>query len=319
MSVSSWDGTSRGILVIGAGELGMPVLRNIARRAADVPGASVDVLLRAHTIDSTVPAKQRDVAEIRALGIGIVPGDLVESTIEDLAAIFSGYDTVIGCTGITAGLDTPMKVAQAALLTKLPRYFPWQFGVDFDVIGRGSPQDIFDSQLDVRDLLRSQDDTEWVIISTGMFMNYLFEPGSGMVDLPNDTVNALGTPDTAVTVTTPEDIGALTAAILFAEPRIRNEIVYVAGDTITYSQVAETLEQGLGRSFELRVWSEPLLMAELAADPDNMTRKYRAAFAQGRGVAWEKEVTFNARHGIPTMTLREWVERNLVDGVRSDE
>ncbi|MET8615665.1 hypothetical protein [Streptomyces misionensis] len=84
-----------------------------------------------------------------------------------------------------------MKVAQAALQARLPRYFPWQFGVDFDVIGRGSPQDIFDSQLDVRDLLRSQDQTEWVIISTGMFMNYLFEPGSGMVDLPNDTVNAL--------------------------------------------------------------------------------------------------------------------------------
>ena len=311
MSVSDWTGTSRRILVIGAGELGMPVLRNVARRAADVPGSSVDVLLRPGTIESTVTAKQRDVAEIRSLGIGVVPGDLVESTVDDLAEIFSGYDTVIGCTGITAGIDAPMKVARAALQAKLPRYFPWQFGVDFDVIGRGSPQDIFDSQLDVRDLLRSQDGTEWVIISTGMFMNYLFEPGSGMVDLSNDAVNALGTADTAVTVTTPEDIGALTAEILFAEPRIRDEIVYVAGDTITYAQLATTLEEVLGRPFELRVWSEPLLMDELAADPDDMTRKYRAAFAQGRGVAWDKAGTFNARHGIPTTTLREWVEENL--------
>lgn len=91
----------------------------------------------------------------KILGIGIVSGDLVKSTIGELAEIFSNYDTVIGCTGITAGLDTPMKVAKAALQAKLPRYFPWQFGVDFDVIGRGSPQDIFDSQLDVRALLRS--------------------------------------------------------------------------------------------------------------------------------------------------------------------
>ncbi|WP_341940321.1 aromatic alcohol reductase [Microbacterium sp. LWH10-1.2] len=310
--MSDWTGTSRRILVIGAGELGMPVLRNVARRAAAVPGSSVDVLLRPRTIESTVTAKQRDVAEIRSLGIGVVPGDLVESTVDDLAQIFSGYDTVIGCTGITAGLDAPMKVARAALQAKLPRYFPWQFGVDFDVIGRGSPQDIFDSQLDVRDLLRSQDGTEWVIISTGMFMNYLFEPGSGMVDLSNDAVNALGTADTAVTVTTPEDIGALTAEILFAEPRIRDEIVYVAGDTITYAQLATTLEEMLGRPFELRVWSEPLLMDELAADPDDMTRKYRAAFAQGRGVAWDKAATFNARHGIPTTTLREWIGENLV-------
>lgn len=150
-----------------------------------------------------------------------------------------------------------------------------------------------------------------MIVSTGMFMNYLFEPGSGMVDLPNETVNALGTADTAVTVTTPEDIGALTAEILFAKPRIENEIVYVAGDTITYGQLAQTLEEVLGRPFELRVWSETLLMEELATDPDNMTRKYRAAFAQGRGVAWDKESTFNARHGILTTTLREWVRQNL--------
>ncbi|MDQ0280163.1 MULTISPECIES: aromatic alcohol reductase [Nocardiaceae] len=310
---NDWNGPSRKILVIGAGELGMPVLRNVVRRAAGVAESVVDVLLRGTTIDSTVPAKQHDVAEIRELGIGIVRGDLVENTVDDLAAVFADYDTVIGCTGITAGLDTPMKVAQAALQAKLPRYFPWQFGVDFDVIGRGSPQDIFDSQLDVRDLLRSQHDTEWVIISTGMFMNYLFDAGSGMVDLPNDTVNALGTVDTAVTVTTPEDIGALTAEILFAEPRIRDEIVFVAGDTITYGQLAETLETVLGRPFALRVWSEPLLMAELGADPDNMTRKYRAVFAQGRGVAWDKADTFNARRGIPTTTLREWVAQNLAE------
>ncbi|MBO9044852.1 aromatic alcohol reductase [Curtobacterium flaccumfaciens] len=310
---SNQHGSSRKILVIGAGELGMPVLRNVVRRSAEVSGSVVDVLLRETTIDSTLPTKQRDLAEIRDLGIGIVRGDLVDSTVDDLAAVFADYDTVIGCTGITAGLDTPMKVAQAALQAQLPRYFPWQFGVDFDVIGRGSPQDIFDSQLDVRDLLRSQHDTEWVIISTGMFMNYLFDAGSGMVDLPNRTVNALGSADTAVTVTTPEDIGALTAEILFAEPRIRDEIVFVAGDTITYGQLAETLETELGEPFDLRIWPEQLLMAELAADPDDMTRKYRAVFAQGRGVAWDKSDTFNARHDIPTTTLRQWVAQNLAE------
>jgi hypothetical protein len=302
---------SRDILIIGAGELGMPVLRNVVRRARDVEGSSVSVLLRASAVESTAPDKQRDVAEIRNLGVQIVQGDLVRNSVDELALIFANYDTVIGCTGITAGLETPMKVAQAALQAKLPRYFPWQFGVDFDVIGRGSPQDIFDSQLDVRDLLRSQSETEWVIISTGMFMNYLFEPGSGMVDLPNDTVNALGTLDTAVTVTTPEDIGVLTAEILFAEPRIRNEIVYLAGDTITYRELAETLETVLQRPFQLVEWTEPFLLDELANDPDNMTRKYRAVFAQGRGVAWAKDDTFNARHAIPLTSLHQWVKENI--------
>jgi hypothetical protein len=34
------------------------------------------------------------------------------------------------------------------------RYVPWQFGVDYDVVGRGSGQEVFDEQSDVRDMLR---------------------------------------------------------------------------------------------------------------------------------------------------------------------
>ena len=147
---------SRNILVLGAGELGLPVLRNLARRAKDVDGARISVLLRASAVESDVPEKQRDVAEIRDLGIEIVVGDLVTSSIDELASVFSRYDTVIGCAGYAAGINTPMKLAKAALQSGIPRYFPWQFGVDFEAIGRGSPQDIFDAQLDVRELLRSQ-------------------------------------------------------------------------------------------------------------------------------------------------------------------
>lgn len=167
------------------------------------------------------------------------------------------------------------------------------------MIGRGSPQDIFDAQLDVRELLRSQQQTEWVLISTGMFMSYLFEPEFGVVDLQNDAVHALGSLDTAVALTTPDDIGTLTAEIAFAKPRIRNEIVYLAGDTVTYGEVADKLQAALGRPFSRSEWSEQYLLDELARDPDDMMRKYRAAFAQGRGVAWDKSGTFNERHALP--------------------
>ena len=177
------DAMSKKILVLGAGELGMPVLRSLAQRAKDIDGVTISVLLRASAVTSNVPDKQRDVAEIRDLGIEIITGDLVKSSIGELADVFAQYDTVIGCAGYAAGIDTPMKLARAALQAGIPRYFPWQFGVDFDVIGRGSPQDIFDAQLDVRELLRGQHQTEWVIISTGMFMSYLFEPEFGVVDL----------------------------------------------------------------------------------------------------------------------------------------
>lgn len=316
MNRSDPNATSQNILVLGAGELGLPVLRHLARRANDVKGARISVLLRASAVESDDPGKQRDIGEIRHLGIEIVVGDLVKSSIDELATVFARYDTVIGCAGYAAGIDTPMKLARAALQARIPRYFPWQFGVDFDVIGRGSPQDIFDAQLDVRELLRGQHETEWVIISTGMFMSYLFEPEFGVVDLQANAVHALGSLDTAVTLTTPDDIGALTAEVVFSKPRIRDEIVYLAGDTVTYAEVADKLQSGLGRPFSRHEWTEQYLLDELARDPNNMMRKYRAAFAQGRGVAWEKSGTFNQHRAIPVTDVASWINANLASSRR---
>ena len=66
----------------------------------------------------------------------------------------------------------------------MARYFPWQFGVDYDVVGTGSGQQVWDEQLEVRHLLRAQKATEWVIVSTGIFTSYLFDSGFGVVDAP---------------------------------------------------------------------------------------------------------------------------------------
>jgi len=229
---------SQSILVLGAGELGLPVLRNLAREAKRAPGSALSVLLRESTINTQVPEKKVEIDELRGLGIQMVAADLVNDSIDQLAKVFARFDTVIGCAGMVAGRETPMKLATAALKSGVKRYFPWQFGVDFEVIGRGSPQDLFDAQLDVRELLRAQDNTEWVIISTGMFTSFLFEPVFEVVDFDNNTVNALGSLENSVTLTTPDDIGTLTAQIVFFEPRMRNQIVYLAGDTVTYGQVA---------------------------------------------------------------------------------
>ena len=314
MNKTDFNSTSENILVLGAGELGLPVLRNLALRAKDLKGTKISVLLRESTLTSDEPGKKLALKEIRNLGINIVTGDLVMSSVDDLASLFAQFDTVVGCTGYAAGINTPMKLAQAALQARIPRYFPWQFGADFDAIGRGSPQDIFDAQIDVRDLLRSQHETEWVIISTGIFMSYLFEPDFGVVDLQNDTVHALGSIDNTMTLTTPDDIGMLTAAIVFNTPRIRNEIVYIAGDTLTYADVADKLQSALGRPFSCTEWSEQHLMDKLALNPQDMMSKYRAVFAQGRGVAWDKKQTFNERHNIPVTDVAAWINANLIPG-----
>ena len=299
------------ILVLGAGELGMPVLRALSRRAATASDVSVAVLLRPSSMDSRVPAKQADLEELRTLGVAFVAGDIAEASVAELADLFRRFDTVVSCTGFAAGPGTQLKLVRAALAGGVRRYVPWQFGVDYDVVGRGSPQELWDEALDVRDLLRAQHGTEWVIVSTGMFTSFLFEPSFGVVDLGSPAVRALGSWETEVTVTTPDDIGTLTTEILFAEPRIANDVAYVAGDTISYARVADIVEDVVGRDVERSVWTVPELEAELASDPHDDLKKYRAVFAAGRGVAWKMSDTFNAEHGIPTTDTATWVAEKL--------
>ncbi|MGF6126841.1 hypothetical protein QF019_002050 [Pseudomonas frederiksbergensis] len=299
---------SRNILVLGAGELGMAVMRELSAQAS---GAKVSVLLRASAIETQDPSRLAQLSELQTLGIKTLAGDIAKDAVRELAALFAAFDTVISCVGFAAGPGTQTKLTQAAIESGVERYFPWQFGVDYDVIGFGSAQDSFDEQLHVRNLLRAQQRIEWVIVSTGMFTSFLFEPSFGVVDLANNTLHTLGDWDTQLTITTPEDIGLLTAMIVFKQPRFVNRIVYVAGDTITYGQLADVVESALGREVSRVPWSVPMLRAELARRPDDQLSKYRLVFAEGRGVAWDKAGTFNAQEGIDVVTLERWVAGHL--------
>lgn len=299
------------ILILGAGELGMPVIRNIAKKAKEYNNVKVTVLLREATINSEDPDKTSNVKEIRELGVELLPGDLTAPSSE-LIAIFKNYDAVVSCTGYGTGAGGfQLKLANAVLDAGVKRYFPWQFGVDFEVIGRGSAQDLFDEQLDVRELLKSQSATKWVIISTGMFTSYLFEPFFGILDLEKKSVNAIGGWDTAVTLTTPDDIGRLTAKIFFTEPEIENEIVYIAGDTITYGDLADIAESLSGQKYERTLSDIAEITADLKSDPTNFVKKYRSIFGAGKGVSWPMEDTFNGRRGIWTTSAKQWAKDNI--------
>jgi hypothetical protein len=229
--------------------------------------------------------------------------------VNGLAAIFAEFDLVICCTGFVGGPGTQRKITEAALQAGVERYVPWQFGVDYDVVGRGSGQEVFDEQSDVRDMLRGQSATQWVIVSTGMFTSFLFEPAFGLVDLERGRVHALGSWDNRLTVTTSEDIGRLTAVILAHEPPIRDEVVYVAGDTFSYAQLAEMVEAHLGRDVERVLWDFGKLRSEVTMHPEDGMRKYRLAFARDSGVAWDKEPTFNATQGIEVTDVPAWLNR----------
>lgn len=303
------------ILVLGAGELGTSILKALVKRAP--PTTKISVLLRPATITSSDAAKIDELKVLSGLNIAFVPGDSSQS-VSELADIFRPYDLVISSLGFVSGPGLQIKITKAAFEAKVKRYVPWQFGVDYDVVGRGSVQPVWDEQLDVRDLLRGQKDVEWLIVSTGIFMSFLFEPWFGVVDLEAEgeeegdgkgVVRALGSWGNEVTVTTPADIGLLTAEILFDEKEnLWNQVVFVAGETVSYSRVAWAVDNALGRGLRREVWTVEGLKEELKKDPEDLVKRYRVAFAEGRGVAWEMGRTWNKKRGVKVTDIEAFVK-----------
>lgn len=302
------------ILVLGAGELGTQVLTSLARHPQN-QSASISVLLRPSSISSSDPARVQKIESFKSLNITPIPGDIVTDTPEKLSEIFTPFDTVVSCTGFIAGKGTQLKITRAVLAAGVKRYIPWQFGVDYDVIGWGSGHELFDEQLDVRDLLRRQNRTKWVIISTGMFTSFVFEPSFGVVDIPSSRVTALGSWENRVTLTTPEDIGVITAEVVLGCESVEtfaDKAIYIGGDTVSYAQLAGLVERATGREFERRCLTTEEVKGELVTDPGNALRKYQLVFGMGRGVAWDLGETWNSKRGIRLITTEEWARKNLV-------
>lgn len=297
------------VLVMGAGELGMAVVRALAPKIFAAQ-ESLTVMVSARTVAESSGRNAAKLAELQALGVKVVGFDLGADE-DALTGLFKRYRTIVNCSGFVAGQGTQLKITRAVLNAGVRRYFPWQFGVDYDIVGRGSGQPVFDEQYEVRQVLRAQNATEWVIISTGMFTSFLFEPAFDVVNLERRTIHGLGSWDTKVTVTTPEDIGRLTTEILLAEPRIKNEVVYVAGDTISYGQLAEVVERVTGRKFEKVEWTLDKLRADLDAAPEDVMARYRFAFARGDGMWWDKAKTFNARKGIEVVDVEGYLRARI--------
>ncbi|MEB6377835.1 aromatic alcohol reductase [Leclercia adecarboxylata] len=302
--------TGEKVLVLGAGQLGAAVLDSLVPAVTQRNG-SVCVIVSPGSWDQQGNLLSDSHQQVADSGATFMAVDVADSTVASLQAHFSAFDTVINCMGFVAGAGTQIKITRAVLAAGVRRYFPWQFGVDYDVVGKGSGQPVWDEQYDVRTLLRAQSATQWVIVSTGMFTSFLFEPAFDVVNLAQKTIHALGGWETRVTVTSPADIGRLTTEIYLQQPPVVNEVVFVAGETTSYGELAETVERVTKQTFAKSVLTLPALQDELRLHPDDPMLRYRVAFARGDGMWWPISDTWNAQHNRPTQDIESWLKSTL--------
>ncbi|AVH19835.1 aromatic alcohol reductase [Enterobacter sp. SGAir0187] len=297
------------VLVLGAGQLGASVLESLVPAVTQRNG-SVCVIVSARSWDKQGKLRSRIHQRLADAGAQFIAVDIADSPLETLKAHFHDFDTVINCMGFVAGAGTQIKITRAVLEAGVKRYFPWQFGVNYDVVGKGSGQPVWDEQYDVRALLRQQNTTQWVIVSTGIFTSFLFEPAFDVVNLDKKTINALGGWETQVTVTSPADIGRLTTEIYLHQPRIIDEVVFVAGETTSYAKLADTVERVTQQTFTRSVLTLPDLQEQLRLNPHDPMLRYRVAFARGDGMWWPMSDTWNAQQYLPTQDIAAWLKTN---------
>lgn len=304
------------ILVLGLGELGLPVTTHIANIAAEQDKqTTVSVLLRPSSISDPSPTRAQELDTLKGLGVRLVAADLASSSKASLTTIFKDYDCIVSCTGFVGGPESILKVVHAVLDARVPYFIPWQFGVDYDQVGYGSAQKLWDTQLDVRRLLRSQTQTQWTIVQTGIFTSFLFEPWFEIVDLSDKhqpIVRALGGLDNKVSTTSPDDIGRVTATVVF-DPVMRNQIVKCAGDTISYGDLASIMHDTLEKPVHTEVLKVEDLEHELSRSPQDNIKMYQVAFAKGIGCHWAIEDTINFQHGMGLQTMRDFAKEKFAN------
>jgi len=175
---------------------------------------------------------------------------------------------------------------------------------------------LFGAQRDVRDLLRGKADesnVKWTVVSTGIFMSFLFEQFWGIVDRSKEeegkvVVRCLRDWDHKVTVTDVNDIGRVLARVIARDVEAEERVLYIAGDTISYGQLADIVKRVSGKQVEQEVWSIEHLKKELGSAPGDGIKKYRLIFARD-GVWWEMDRTVNKALDMDMMDVETFAKR----------
>ncbi|KAK4163037.1 hypothetical protein QBC43DRAFT_301524 [Cladorrhinum sp. PSN259] len=315
------------ILLLGKGELGTAILSYLTSHSTYSPTSTkITILCRTPPTPSSLPD-----------GVSYTLSDITSTPLDELITIFNDHTTIIQASGFGFPPGTHLKIAEAALAApNVSHFIPWQFGVDYDVIGKGGAHgELFGEFLEVRALLRDgpklnrTSKLRWNVISSGLFMSFLFGVKEfGAVEFGEEvtTVRGLGGWGNKVTLTDVDGIGRMVTEVVFSNESTTikggeegDGVVYIGGETVTYEEVADVLEGVLReKNTGIKLKREELGLDEirdrLAKEPDDRMFKYQGVFGEGVGVWWEKERMLNYRLGIPLKGVREWLVENI-DGL----
>lgn len=293
----------------GNGNLGSNIISAITSNSHYAPHFDVTAVIRSDTLHSKDEKKSAAVAKLRAAGVTLVEGDSDKATVEEVAKWISGQDIVLSTIAYYGpGAAPDQKLVEAVNLAKVQWFIPSFYGVDLTTAYH-EPVPGVSAKVPVLEAIRKYGINSFFIMN-GIFLEYGISPFLG-IDIANATVTAPYSFDAKFSTTKVSDIAHLTAELLLRreESSVKNQVVLLSGDTLSYNEVHHILEEHFKKPFKKVVVSKEEAVAAWKNDVkfEDFVSRFRVIFGEQKGVFWSE--SWNSKHAkdIKVTTVKEYV------------
>lgn len=282
-------------------------------------GAVVRTLLASGV---SVHALVRDIDSERAAALGTLGAVLVRGDLDDVASLKAALDGARAVFSVQSPDVTDLmgdsEVRHGRNLVQAARTADVEHFVHTSVSGAGTvdvehfdvprwgahTRHYYRSKAAVEDLMRTAGFPQWTILRPATFMENFIRPSFYFAGMTSNRLLVAVDPDARLPFVAVDDIGTVAAAA-FADPRRFHGVeLELAGDVLSFRDIAQILSQVLAADIELPASAEQVH----AEDP-------MAAFFQGQQYMSAHPAPARpelaAKLGVPTTTFHDWAKTTL--------
>lgn len=200
---------------------------------------------------SNNPSKQKRLDELKAKGVTLVEGDLLDKP--SLLKACEGVEVIVSAANASANdkimVEGQANLIEAAEAKGVQRMIPSDYSVDYRMLDWGDNYNL-DLRKKVFNILE-QSKLSYTLILNGCFTEILFSPYLQVFDFETGTFNYWGDGETVFDTTTTDDT-ALYVAEAVADPEMANAALKITGDVISMKQTLATYQQVTGKELEVK-------------------------------------------------------------------
>jgi len=305
------------VLLVGStGNVGTP----IANALLQSPTISLSIIVRESSLQSQL------IQSFQSKGAKLYSGDVLTNSLEDIKKILNDSQTkvVISCLSDKQIPVGQAKLIEAAIATPTVEwFFPSEWSYDFGLIGLGSVMAEFeDAKILQREKLKegtkARNNFYFTVVCPGIFQEFYFNEFSGIY-MKERKIFCHGSKDIRASITTLENTGKIVQHMLTRglTDDVKNKVVYVADETLSYLQAKERLEKYYKCEWKLEEVPidelerrKNLYKGDQSKYMDYIYAGFGIMLAQQIGVVWNDNELWNKKYyPEPPTTIEEYLSK----------